>query len=95
MFLSGTLGSMTDIKVIPAMKAAVAIKPEGKDNPTEIISSLFTWINKNNYVVKGRMQQIVKRGKGEYQKLRTEFIIPIDKNSNENEMTLLLDPCYM
>jgi len=93
---AGTLGDMTDVKVLPAMKVAVAVKPEGDGDPTEVIADLFSWINKKGFVVKGRMRQTVLDGsKGSYRKLRTEFVIPIEELTEKNQITLTMDPCYM
>jgi effector-binding domain-containing protein len=93
---AGTLGDMTDVKVLPAMRVAVAVKPEGDGDPTEVIANLFSWINEKGFVVKGRMRQIVLGGsKGSYHNLRTEFIIPIEELPEKNRLTLTMDPCYM
>jgi effector-binding domain-containing protein len=93
---AGTLGFMTDIKKVPAMKVAVAQKPQGYHDPTRIIADLFTWINKKGYVARGRMRQLIHDGdKGNYEKLRTEFIIPIDEISDDSFPTLMMNPCYM
>ena len=93
---TGTLGDMTDIKVLPAMKVAVIVKPEGDNDPTEVISDLFSWINEKGFVVKGRMRQIVLSGSnGSYRNLKTEFIIPIEELPAKNRLTLTMDPCYM
>ena len=94
--LAGTLGDMTDVKVIPSMKVAVAVKPEGKNDPTEIIEDLFSWINKKGFVVKGRMKQnILNRGNGAYHTLKSEFLIPIGDLQDKYRLTLTMDPCYM
>ena len=93
---SGMLGTMTDIKRVPAMRVAVAIKPEGYDDPTSILMDMFTWIDKEGYVVKGRMRQTILNGcKGHYKNLRTEFLIPIDKFNDKDFPVLMMDPCYM
>ncbi|MBN2589904.1 MAG: GyrI-like domain-containing protein [Sedimentisphaerales bacterium] len=93
---SGTLGNMTDIKQIPAMKVAVAVKPEGFNDPTSVLTELFTWINKKGYVVRGRMRQSIQNeNKGYYKNLRTEFLIPIDKINYKDFPTLTINPCYM
>jgi hypothetical protein len=92
----GTLGAMTDIKILPPMKVAVAVKPEGCNDPTSIINDLFSWVNKKDYVVIGRMRQtIMDGGRGSYHKLRTEFILPVDSIHNKSRITLTTDPCYM
>lgn len=94
--LAGTLGAMTDIKILPPMKVAVAIKPEGCNDPTSIINGLFSWVNKKGYIVIGRMHQtIMDGGKGSYHKLRTEFVLPVDNLHNKSRITLTTDPCYM
>ena len=92
---AGSLGDMTDIKVIPAMKVAVAAKPEGCCDPTSVLVDLFTWINKKGYVVKGKMRQSYLNGKGNYNNLNTEFMIPVDKLTDNDYCILSIDPCYM
>ncbi len=94
--LAGTLGEMTDVKVLPAMKVAVAVKPEGDNDPTAVIANLLTWINKKGYVVRGRMRQtVLNGGKGSYYKLKTEFMVPIDQLTGKDCPTLTMDLCYM
>ncbi|MBN1973970.1 MAG: GyrI-like domain-containing protein [Sedimentisphaerales bacterium] len=96
MELAGTLGDMTDVKVIPAMKVAVAIKPEGYYDPSIIIEDLFSWVNKKGYVVMGKMRQaVLNGGNGGYRNLRTEFLLPIGELSHKNQLTLMMDPCYI
>lgn len=93
---TGTLGKMTDIKVLPAMKVAVAAQSQAKNNSTETIANLFIWINKKGYIVKGRLRQtVLNRGKGHFDSLKTEFLIPVGRLHDKNLLTLTLDPCYM
>lgn len=93
---AGKLGTMTDVKIIPAMKAAVAIKPDGYYNSNEIITSLFAWISKKGYVVTGRMRQtLLNCGKEGYDMFRTEFLVPIDASHAKNRLTLQMDPWYL
>ncbi len=93
---AGTLGQMTDIKVLPAMKVAVAAQPNGDSNSNEIIANLFTWINKKGYVVKGRMRQTVLNSiNSSYGEQKTEFFIPVDRLPAKNHLTFTMDSCYM
>ena len=79
MKLAGTLGRMTDIKLLPAMKVAAAVKPEGQDNPETAIRNLYSWINKHGYRIAGGMwQSVLCDEAGNYSQMRTEFIIPIE-----------------
>ena len=78
------------------MRVAVAVKPEGFEDATPVIADLFAWINKNGYIVRGRMSQsFIDEGKGCYKNLRTEFFIPIDNLSYKDFPTLRVNPCYM
>ena len=80
---TGTLGDMTDVKNIPAMKVAVAVKPKGQTNPEPVIHSLYSWINQRGYVAVDRMwQSIISNETGDYTKMKTEFMIPISKFPN-------------
>ena len=78
------------------MKVAVAVKPEGCNDPSLVIKNLLSWVNKNGYIVMGKMRQSVLDGqKGNYQKLRTEFLLPVDEIHYKNRVTMEMDPCYM
>lgn len=79
MKFAGTLGPMTDVKILPAMKIAAAVKPKGQDNPEITICSLYSWIKKRGYRIVGGMWQSVPCGKpGNYAQMKTEFMIPIE-----------------
>jgi effector-binding domain-containing protein len=79
MKFAGTLGQMTDVKILPAMKVAAAVKPAGKENPEITICSLYSWINKHGYRIAGGLWQSAPCGKpGNYAQMRTEFMIPIE-----------------
>jgi hypothetical protein len=77
--LAGTLGEMTDVKLMPAMKVVTAIKPEGQLNPEPVIRGLYALINQRGYRVAGRMWQMVPYNNcsADYSQTRTEFVIPI------------------
>ncbi len=93
---AGTLGDMTDIKKIPAMKVAVAIKPLGFNDPTSVITELFKWIDKKGYVVRGKMHQLIpNEGNGYYKNLKTEFVIPVEKINCKDFPTLTINPCFL
>ena len=76
---AGTLGEMTDVKLMPAMKVVSAVKPEGQLDPGPVIRGLYTLINQRGYRVAGRMWQTVhcNDGSEDYSQTRTEFMIPV------------------
>ena len=76
---AGTLGRMTDVKLLPAMKVAAAVKPEGHDDPETAIRNLYLWINQHGYRIAGGIWQTVLCDEVEdYTQMRTEFFIPIE-----------------
>lgn len=75
---AGTLGQMTDIKLLPAMNVATAVKPEGQNDPEPAIRSLYAWINQRGYRIAGGLWQTVLCDESKnYAQMRTEFMIPI------------------
>jgi effector-binding domain-containing protein len=67
------------VKILPAMKIAAAIKPEGQDSPDTTICSLYSWIKKHGYRIAGNMWQSILCDKpGNYAQTKTEFIIPVE-----------------
>ena len=75
---TGTLGQMTDIKLLPAMNVAASVKPKGQNDPGPAIRSLYAWINQRGYRVAGGLWQTVLCDESkDYAQMRTEFIIPI------------------
>jgi effector-binding domain-containing protein len=80
--LAGTLGEMTDVKALPAMEVAVAIKPKGKDDPGPIYDKLFAWILKQGYMgVGGPMETFLNGGTAgqNYAQMKTEIMLPVRK----------------
>ncbi len=77
--LAGTLGEMTDVKLMPAMKVVAAVKPEGQIDPVPVIRGLYALINQRGYRIAGGMWQSVLCNKDseDYSKMRTEFMIPV------------------
>jgi len=77
MQFTGTLGRMTDVKILPAIN--VAVKRERQDNPDITICSLYSWIKKRSYrIVRGLWQSILCDKPGNYAQMRTELIIPVE-----------------
>lgn len=76
---AGTLGEMTDVKLIPAMKVVTAVKPEGQPDPGPVIRGLYSLINQRGYRVAGGMWQTVlyDNSSKDYSLTKTEFIIPV------------------
>lgn len=79
--LTGTLGEMTDIKALPAMELAVAVKPEGQADPGPIYESLHAWILKQGYMVTDGPMEIFLTNvmTGDYVQMKTEIMVPIKK----------------
>jgi hypothetical protein len=77
--LAGTLGEMTDVKLMPAMKVVTAVKPEGQLDPEPVIRCLYALINRRGYRIAGGMWQSVlyNNGSEDYSRMRTEFMIPV------------------
>lgn len=76
---AGTLGEMTDVKLIPAMKVVSAVKPEGQLDPGPVIRGLYSLINQRGYRVAGGMWQTIlyDNSSEDYSLTKTEFIIPV------------------
>ena len=83
--LAGTLGEMTDVKALPALELAVAVKPEGQADPSPIYDSLYAWIYKRGYVVvEGPMEIFLTNVmSGDYSRMKTEIMVPIKKLPRE------------
>ena len=80
---AGTLGEMTDIKILPATEVAVAVKPEGQADPSDIYNRLYAWIFKQGYITSGSAREVFLTNamSGNYTQMKTEIIIPIQKFS--------------
>lgn len=79
--LAGMLGPMTDVKRLPAMKVAVAVKPQGEFDPGYAINNLQLWLERSGYVTIDRLwQSVVTNRTGDYTQMETEFILPIEKS---------------
>ena len=79
--LAGTLGEMTDVKILPAMELAVAVKPEGQANPSSIYDNLHIWILKQGCMPAGSPREVFLTNVmgGNYSQMKTEILIPIQK----------------
>ena len=77
--LSGTLGKMTDVKTVSAMKAAVATKPEGMADPLPIYHRLYTWMLKHGHMpTSGPRETFLTNAEaGDYTRMKTEIMVPI------------------
>ena len=78
---AGSLGEMTDIKNLPAVDMAVAVKPEGQADPGQIYSNLYRWILQEGYVVVDSAYEmfLTNAMSGNYEKMKTEIMIPVYK----------------
>jgi effector-binding domain-containing protein len=81
--LTGKLGEMTDVKTLPEMNAAVAIKPKGIKDPGKIYEHLYYWIFKNSYMVTDAACETFLSGAqtGDYAQMKSEIMIPVAKVS--------------
>jgi len=79
--LAGTLGEMTDVKEVPAVKLAVAKKPEGQEDPSAIYEQLHIWIYESGYVhIEDPQEKFLSNASaGSYAQMKTEIMIPVMK----------------
>ncbi len=85
--LTGTLGAMTDVKAIPAMDAAVAVKPKGVEDPNHIYENLGNWIYKEGYtVIEGPIEVFLSNGPMvSYAQMESEIMMPVKKISQNKD----------
>jgi effector-binding domain-containing protein len=81
--LAGTLGEMTDVKSLPAMEVAVAIKPEGMADPGPIYDQITCWLLKEGYtgIDSPRETFLTRAMAGNYAQMKSEIAFPIKKLS--------------
>lgn len=79
--LAGTLGEMTDVKKMPAMTVAVAVKPEGMANPTPIYEKLHKWLLQKNYLAIEAPSELMLTNvfSGDYAQMKSEIMMPVEK----------------
>ncbi len=77
----GKLGEFTDVKVMPATEAAVAVKPEGQADPGPIYEALMSWIYKHGYMSVDSPSEtfLTNVQSGDYAKMKAEIIMPVVK----------------
>lgn len=80
---AGTLGKMTDVKILPAMEVAVTVKPEGQTSTRSIYERLHTWIIKQGYMPVGSHHEVFLTNftTDDYSMMKTEITIPIRRLS--------------
>jgi len=80
---AGTLGEMTDVKALPAVEVAVAVKPEGQADPSPIYERLYTWIYKTGYVhiEDPKERFLTGASTGDYARMKSEIMVPVMKVS--------------
>ena len=85
--LAGTLGEFTDVKTLPAVEVAVAIKPEGQTDPGALYDSLAVWMLKEGYIGIESPQETFLAGAmaGNYAQMRTEIAVPVKKLSEQED----------
>jgi DNA gyrase inhibitor GyrI len=81
---AGSLGDMTDVKEVPAVEVAVAVKPEGMADPCVIYKNLEKWILENGYIAEeGPCERFLTNAQtGNYEQMKSEIMIPIVKVSS-------------
>jgi len=84
---AGTLGEMTDVKALPALELAVAIKPEGQADPSPIYEILYAWLHNEGYVVtEGPRETFLTSAMvGNYAQMKSEIMVPVNKLSQQKD----------
>jgi len=79
--LAGTLGEMTDVKVLPATEMVVAKKPKGTADPNAIYNDISKWIYENKYTSLDSPVEIILSGAmtGDYSQMEAEIMMPVKK----------------
>jgi effector-binding domain-containing protein len=87
--LAGTLGEMTDVKKIPAMKVAVIVKLEGMSEPATIYEKLGKWLLKENYIAIESPTELILTNAmaGDYSQMKSEIMMPIVRAGLREEHT--------
>jgi len=82
---AGTLGAMTDVKTIPAMDVAVAVKPKGMADAGPIYEAFRLWMHKEGYVgVEGPIEVFLSNSQtGTYAQMESEIMWPVKKLSQD------------
>jgi effector-binding domain-containing protein len=80
---AGTLGPFTDVKALPDMQLAVAIKPEGQADPAPIYEKLYAWLFKQGYIAADAACEtfLTNAMSGDYTRMKTEIAVPVEKLS--------------
>ncbi|MGA2915221.1 MAG: GyrI-like domain-containing protein [Sedimentisphaerales bacterium] len=84
---AGSLGDMTDVKEVPAVEVAVALKPEGMADPSCVYRDLEHWIAGNGYTADDSPIEkfLTNAQAGKYEQMKSEIMIPIVKVSLEKK----------
>jgi effector-binding domain-containing protein len=82
---AGTLGEMTDVKVLPAIEVVVAKKPKGIADSDSIYNNMSKWIYENKYTGVDTPVEIFLSGaeSGDYSQMEAEIMMPVKKISSE------------
>jgi effector-binding domain-containing protein len=81
--LAGSLGEITDVKELPAMEVAVAIKPKGQADPASIYDNLYPWIIKQGYTIVDSACErfLTNADAGDYANMESEIMVPVKRAS--------------
>ena len=79
--LAGTLGEMTDIKVLAAIEMVVAKKPKGQADSNSIYNDMSKWIYENKYTSWDTPVEVFLSGAegGDYSQMEAEIMFPVKK----------------
>jgi effector-binding domain-containing protein len=78
--LAGTLGPMTDVKSLKAQEVAVVEKAPGDANYGAIYGRLYEWIGKNGYrSIDNPIEVFPNSEGGDYEKMKSEVMVPVAK----------------
>jgi len=79
--LASKLGEMTDVKTLPEMDVAVAVKPKGLKDPSSIYRNLYYWIFEQGYMVTDAHCETFLSGTetGDYAQMKSEIMVPVTK----------------
>lgn len=78
---AGTLGEWTDVKKLPSLETAVAVKPIGMADPGPIYEAIGVWVQTNGYIrIDGPIEKCFSQGPvTDYAQMKSEIMIPVMK----------------
>lgn len=79
--LSGSLGEMTDVKMLSAIEMLIAKKSKGQADPSPIYNDINNWICQNGYIGWDSPVEVFLSGaqSGDYSQMESEIMMPVKK----------------